>query len=66
MELIQNDLTHTPAKGTNITFRVSMFDLKLPRKGMREIKFNLKERFTKFVKKEKFHPPWDLNPQLLN
>ena len=66
MELIQNVLTRTPAKGINITFRVSKFDLELPIKGMREIKSNLKERFAIFVKKEKFHPRWDSNPQPLN
>ena len=55
MELIQNDLTRTPAKGINITFRISKFDLKLPMKGMREMKFNLKDRFAIFVKKEKLY-----------
>ena len=32
----------------------------------REAKINLKPPFGMFVKKEKFHPRWDSNPQPLN
>ena len=32
----------------------------------REAKINLNPPFGMFVKKEKFHPRWDLNPQPLN
>ena len=32
----------------------------------REAKINLKPPFGMFVKKEKYHPRWDSNPQPLN
>ena len=63
MQRIQEDLTRTAAKAIGIIS--SGFAVPLEIAGdihsqpAREMKFNLKERFAIFVKKEKFHPQWD-------
>ena len=69
MQQLQKPLTRTAAKGISITFRVSQFQeiaLDIRSHLAKEVKINLKQRFGMFVKKEKFHPRWDSNPQPLN
>ena len=66
---MQKDLTRTGAKGISITFRVSQFQeiaCDIHSHIARQVKINLKQRFGMFVKKEKFDPRWDSNPQPLN
>ena len=66
---MQKDLTRTGAKGISITFQVSQFHeiaYDIHPHLAREIKINLQQRLGMFVKKEKFHPRWDSNPQPLN
>ena len=66
---MQKDLTRTGAEGISNTFRVSQFQeiaCEIHSHLAREVKINLKQRFGMFVKKEKFHPRWDSNPQPLN
>ena len=66
---MQKDLTRTGVGGISIPFRGSQFQeiaCDMHSHLAREVKINLKQRFGMFVKKEKFHPQWDSNPQLLN
>ena len=69
MQQRQKPPTRTAAKGISITFRVSQFQeiaCDIHSRLAREVKINLKQQFGMFVKKEKFHPRWDSNPQPLN
>ena len=69
MQEMQKDLTRTGAEGISIPFRGSQFQeiaCDMHSHLAREVKINLKQRFGMFVKKEKFHPQWDSNPQPLN
>ena len=69
MQQMQKPVTRTAAKGISITFRVSQFQeiaFDIHSHLARDVKINLKMRFGMFVKKEEFHPRWDLNPQPLN
>ena len=66
---MQKHPTPTGAKGISITFRVSQSQKiasHIHSHQARDVKINLKQRFGMFVKKEKFHPRWDSNPQPLN
>ena len=69
MQQNERDLTRTGAKRITITFRLSEFQeiaCDIHSRLAREVKINLKQRFGMFVKREKFHPRWDSNPQPLN
>ena len=69
MQQMQKDMTGTGAKGISITVRVSLFQeiaCDIHSHLARGVNINLKQRFGMFVKKEKFHPRWDLNSQPLN
>ena len=66
---MQKDLTRTGGKGISVTVRFSQFQdiaCDIHSHLAREVKINLKQRLGMFVKKEKFHPRWDSNPQPLN
>ena len=69
MQEKQKDLKRTGAEGISIPFRGLQFQeiaCDIHSHLAREVKINIKQRFGMLVKKEKFHPRWDSNPQPLN